>query len=100
MLLTYRSNCYENWRMDLNDYLSKPHSPSATDFAKSLGLNPDQVRQWRHRHNGRQPSPENCVAIEQATAGDVTRQDLRPDDWHLIWPELAKPKRKPAKVEG
>jgi hypothetical protein len=19
----------------------------------------------------------------------VTRRDLRPDDWHLIWPELA-----------
>lgn len=26
--------------------------------------------------------------------GAVTRRDLRPDDWHLIWPELAKPARK------
>ena len=33
-------------------------------------------------------SPELCVSIEQATNGAVTRQQLRPDDWHLIWPEL------------
>jgi len=24
-----------------------------------------------------------------ATNGQVTRRDLRPADWHLIWPELA-----------
>ena len=36
-------------------------------------------------------SPIRCVAIEQATAGAVTRQDLRPDDWAAIWPELAAP---------
>lgn len=29
-----------------------------------------------------------CVAIERATNGQVTRKDLRPDDWRLIWPEL------------
>lgn len=29
-----------------------------------------------------------CVAIERATAGAVARKRLRPDDWHLIWPEL------------
>lgn len=33
--------------------------------------------------------PETCAAIERATAGAVTRQDLRPDDWRDIWPELA-----------
>ena len=30
-----------------------------------------------------------CVAIEQLTNKAVTRQELRPTDWHLIWPELA-----------
>lgn len=30
-----------------------------------------------------------CVAIERATSGAVTRQDLRPNDWESIWPELA-----------
>jgi len=29
-----------------------------------------------------------CVSIEQATNGAVTRQELRPDDWQDIWPEL------------
>jgi len=29
-----------------------------------------------------------CVAIERATGGVVTRKDLRPDDWWKIWPEL------------
>ncbi len=33
-------------------------------------------------------APEVCVAIEQFTAGTVCRWDLRPDDWHRIWPEL------------
>lgn len=49
-----------------------------------------QIRQWRHRYAGRIPSAENCVGIEKATGGVVTRQELRPDDWFLIWPELAK----------
>ncbi len=29
------------------------------------------------------------MPIERATNGAVTRRDLRPDDWHEIWPELA-----------
>lgn len=30
-----------------------------------------------------------CVSIERETHGQVTRKDLRPDDWQDIWPELA-----------
>jgi DNA-binding transcriptional regulator YdaS (Cro superfamily) len=26
--------------------------------------------------------------IEAATQGLITRQQLRPDDWKVIWPEL------------
>jgi DNA-binding transcriptional regulator YdaS (Cro superfamily) len=85
--------------MDLNEYLSLPDAPSASDFARQLSVNPDQIRQWRHKYDGRQPSPESCVQIEQKTKGLVRRQDLRPDDWHRIWPELVKAKpRKPAKA--
>jgi DNA-binding transcriptional regulator YdaS (Cro superfamily) len=36
------------------------------------------------------PSAELSVSIEQATMGEVTRKDLRPNDWQAIWPELAK----------
>jgi hypothetical protein len=29
-----------------------------------------------------------CVVIEAKSEQKVRRWDLRPDDWHLIWPEL------------
>jgi DNA-binding transcriptional regulator YdaS (Cro superfamily) len=31
---------------------------------------------------------------------DARLQDLRPDDWHEIWPELAKQKRSKQKAEA
>lgn len=34
---------------------------------------------------------EQCVPIERATQGQVTRRDLRPLDWQAIWPELLAP---------
>ncbi len=38
---------------------------------------------------GVRPAPaDRCATIEQATDGAVRRWDLRPDDWHRIWPEL------------
>lgn len=32
--------------------------------------------------------PRYCRKIEELTNGKVTRQDLRPNDWHEIWWEL------------
>ena len=32
--------------------------------------------------------PKTCSLIESVTAGAVTRRDLHPDDWQIIWPEL------------
>lgn len=34
-------------------------------------------------------SAEIAARIELATSGEVTRKDLRPDDWQVIWPELS-----------
>ncbi len=45
-----------------------------------------RIRNWLAR--GDRVPAEYCVAIEQATEAAVTRRDLRPDDWHLIWPDL------------
>lgn len=39
---------------------------------------------YGHKH----PSPAVAAGIERATEGLVTRKELRPDDWFLIWPEL------------
>lgn len=37
---------------------------------------------------GQTLNAETCTALERESSGAVTRRDLRPDDWHLIWPEL------------
>lgn len=37
---------------------------------------------------GRGFSPAECVRIEQESRHELRRWDLRPKDWHLIWPEL------------
>lgn len=95
--LTLRSVSYDTRRtMNLDAYLSLPAARSMAGFARDLGLNPDQVRQWRHGHDNRRPSPENCAAIEATTARAVMRWDLRPDDWWRIWPELIGKKGAPA----
>lgn len=78
--------------MDLKTYLAQDGALSVAQLAAAIGVKqPAQVRQWQHGYADRLPSPLNCTAIEQATDGAVTRRDLRPSDWHLIWPELVTP---------
>lgn len=55
-------------------------------LAAAVGVRPSAVSNWLARNA--MPSALFCAAIERATEGAVTRRDLRPDDWHLIWPEL------------
>ena len=56
-------------------------------LAGLVGVKPPTVSQWK---NGKRPVPtERASDIEQVTNGAVTRKDLRPDDWHRQWPELA-----------
>lgn len=62
-------------------------------LAAAIGVGQPVVSNWRAR--GTTPDAVHCVAIERATDGAVTRRDLRPDDWHLIWPELRKRKGAP-----
>ena len=62
-------------------------------MSDSLGVTPATVNQWV---SGVRPVPiERCPAIEVATHGAVTRRDLRPDDWWLIWPELVTAEHQP-----
>lgn len=55
-------------------------------LAAAIGVRQQHVWNWLNRP-GYVP-PEHCAAIETATGGAVTRRDLRPEDWHRIWPEL------------
>jgi len=60
---------------------------SQAEMARILGVSPAMVNQLT---NGSRPVPiEHCLAIERATDGQVTRQELRPDDFWRIWPDLA-----------
>lgn len=69
--------------MTLSEYLeSNPRDVLATAVGVSLGM----LSQWKNKT--RPVSARRCIAIENATKGQVTRKDLRPDDWAIIWPEL------------
>lgn len=71
--------------MKLSEYLSS--IDSAASLAAAIGVQPESISQWK---TGFRKVPiERCVPIERATNCQVTRRDLRPEDWHLIWPELA-----------
>jgi DNA-binding transcriptional regulator YdaS (Cro superfamily) len=72
--------------MDLKTYIATAPRGTAAKLAAALGISPSYLSQLS---SGASPiSPERCVAIEQETNGAVTRKDLRPKDWRLIWPEL------------
>jgi DNA-binding transcriptional regulator YdaS (Cro superfamily) len=79
--------------MNLREYLSRSNR-SASDLADVLKVSPAQLSQWRTGY--RVPDSRSCVAIEQATNGQVRRWDLRPCDWRDIWPELADHPNAPA----
>jgi DNA-binding transcriptional regulator YdaS (Cro superfamily) len=54
-------------------------------LAEKIGTSSARLGNWRVRG----VPVEHCLAVEKATDGQVTRKDLRPDDWQNIWPELA-----------
>jgi len=58
-------------------------------LSRHLGVTAAAVNQWV---KGLRPVPaRHCFAIEKVTKGAVTRKDLRPNDWHLFWPDLTEP---------
>lgn len=73
--------------MTLFEFIAKSKRGSSIALAKTLQVSQPTVSDWC---TGKKRVPvERCAAIERATNGAVTRKDLRPDDWHEIWPELA-----------
>jgi DNA-binding transcriptional regulator YdaS (Cro superfamily) len=69
---------------------AKALNTSLEGLGKLLDVTKGAVSQWKLP--GRQVPEKHCVVIERETKGAVTRKDLRPDDWHLIWPELIEKK--------
>lgn len=56
----------------------------AVKVAAALGISVQRLCNWMDRG----VPLEMCAAVEMALGGAVRRWDLRPHDWHLIWPEL------------
>lgn len=50
-------------------------------------ISPARIWNWINRDGG--APPEFCAYIEEIVDKKVTRQELRPNDWQGIWPELA-----------
>lgn len=80
--------------MDLKTYL-KDLSDDAKD-ALATGASTTVGHLRNIVYGFRQCSPELASALERESKSAVMRWDLRPDDWHLIWPELVKRKDAPA----
>lgn len=73
---------------DLRAYLAELPRGAVAAFAARVGCSRVYLSQLAARQNGREPGAELCVVIERASEKRVRRWDLRPSDWHLIWPEL------------
>lgn len=56
-----------------------------TELSKRLNVTPAAIGNWKSRG----VPIEYCAEIELMTSARVKRQDLRPNDWRRIWPELA-----------
>jgi DNA-binding transcriptional regulator YdaS (Cro superfamily) len=74
--------------MKLRLYLDTLPRGGVSEFATRIGVSPVYLSQLAVEQDGRVPSPALCVVIERESNRAVLRQDLRPLDWHLIWPEL------------
>lgn len=71
--------------MNASEIIDKLGGPTAV--AKLLNVKPPSVHAWR---NGGIPADKLIrLAPTLEKAGIATRQELRPDDWQQIWPELA-----------
>lgn len=59
-----------------------------TKVAKMCNVDPAAVSQWRKNGIPREQLLFLAARIEKESHGLVTRQDLFPTNWYLVWPEL------------
>jgi len=56
--------------------------------AKMCEVEPAAVSQWKKNGIPREQLMFLAARIEKESHGLVTRQDLFPNNWYLVWPEL------------
>ena len=82
--------------MNLKQHLSVMNQADRERFALECKTTLGHLRNVMYGY--RPCSAELASAIERTSAGVVTRQIMRPDDWRDIWPELAVATASPAQA--
>lgn len=80
--------------MNLREFLDQMPPRGGSEFAERCGVRPYSYL-LAFASGNRHPSPKLAVVIERESNYMVMRWELRPDDWHLIWPELKYAKNAP-----
>ena len=71
--------------MQLNDFLKTNGPKVRKALMRHLDVSKSYLSQMA---TGRASiNAERCIEIEKFTHGAVSRADLRPQDWHRIWPD-------------
>ena len=73
--------------MKLTDYLKQFDRAARDAFAASCGTSPGHLRNVAYGY--RRCGAELAALVELHSQGQVTRRELCPDNWQLVWPELA-----------
>ena len=73
--------------MNLKTYINSERGRAAALAARLDGVSPSYLSQMA---SGKASiSPKRAAEIEAITNKAVTRQEMFPNDWQTIWPELA-----------
>lgn len=72
--------------MKLNDYLKLLDRAARDAFAASCETSPGHLRNVAYGY--RRCAPELAALVELHSQGQVTRRELCPDNWQIVWPEL------------
>jgi len=78
----------------LKHYINSLSESERDEFAKDCGTSIGYIRKILSSDERLFFGPALCRKLEDITKGMVTRQELRPRDWHEIWPELAQQEQK------
>ena len=73
-------------RVKLSIYIKRVSPSERAAFALSVGTTVGHLNNVAYEQRVASAALARQIAI--ATANDVTVWDLRPNDWHLIWPEI------------
>jgi DNA-binding transcriptional regulator YdaS (Cro superfamily) len=59
-----------------------------TKVAKMVGISPNAVSMWRKNNIPHAQFVFLAATLEKESHGLITRKDLFPKSYHIIWPEL------------